>query len=88
MRKLRTSEPAYIKFVDLWWAQLLPRLRPLLIHNGGPVLMVQLENEYGVRTIGRDESYLAVRSQLALTTHRLPFLLLALPSLSSSAPLH
>ena len=37
-------------------------MRPLMVHNGGPVLMAQLENEYGVRTIRRDTTYLAVRS--------------------------
>ena len=30
-----------------WWGALLPRVRPLLWESGGPVVMVQIENEYG-----------------------------------------
>jgi beta-galactosidase len=26
---------------------LLPKLKPLLVENGGPILMMQVENEYG-----------------------------------------
>ncbi len=32
----------YIKSVDRWMAVLLPRIRPLLYSNGGPVIMVQV----------------------------------------------
>jgi hypothetical protein len=74
LRKLRTSEPTYLKFADLWWGQLLPRVKPLMVHNGGPVLMVQLENEYGFRTVGRDKAYLTVRSPLLQRNlHKSPF---------------
>lgn len=31
----------------MWFDVLLPKLVPYLRKNGGPVLMVQLENEYG-----------------------------------------
>ncbi|XP_048754699.2 beta-galactosidase-like isoform X2 [Ostrea edulis] len=44
---LRTMDPTYIKYVDIWMDKLLPMLTPLLYENGGPVLMVQIENEYG-----------------------------------------
>ncbi|KAM7541550.1 hypothetical protein Aperf_G00000020047 [Anoplocephala perfoliata] len=44
---LRSSSPEFIDPVIRWFEQLLPRLKPLLYHNGGPVIMVQLENEYG-----------------------------------------
>ncbi|XP_061179898.1 beta-galactosidase-like isoform X3 [Saccostrea echinata] len=43
----RKMEPTYIKYVDIWMDKLLPMLTPLLYENGGPVLMVQIENEYG-----------------------------------------
>ncbi|XP_010537559.1 PREDICTED: beta-galactosidase 17 [Tarenaya hassleriana] len=60
--KLRTSDPAYLKLVERWWAVLLPKVVPLLYHNGGPVIMVQIENEYG--SYGSDKAYL--HSLLAL----------------------
>ncbi|KAF0288395.1 Beta-galactosidase [Amphibalanus amphitrite] len=44
---LRSSDPAYMEAVTGWYDQLLPRVRPLLYSNGGPVIMVQVENEYG-----------------------------------------
>lgn len=44
---LRTSDPVYLSFVDRWMAQLLPIVKTFLYSNGGPVIMVQVENEYG-----------------------------------------
>jgi hypothetical protein len=72
VRKLRTSDPSYLNFVDRWWAELLPRVRPLMVHADGPVLMVQMENEYGMRTIARDEAYLSVCFPLNLGSHQCP----------------
>ncbi|XP_064489749.1 beta-galactosidase-like isoform X2 [Ornithodoros turicata] len=44
---LRTSSPAYLRYVDRYYSKLLPLLKPLLYCNGGPVIMLQIENEYG-----------------------------------------
>ncbi|XP_052825848.1 beta-galactosidase [Octopus bimaculoides] len=44
---LRTMDPVYLKYVDEWLDKLLPLLKPMLYLNGGPVIMVQVENEYG-----------------------------------------
>jgi beta-galactosidase len=44
---LRTFEKGYISLVDTWWSRLLPVVKPHLISNGGSVVMVQVENEYG-----------------------------------------
>ncbi|XP_023662067.1 beta-galactosidase [Paramormyrops kingsleyae] len=44
---LRSSDPDYIKEVDRWMEKLLPMIRPFLYQNGGPVITVQVENEYG-----------------------------------------
>ncbi|MGN0457803.1 MAG: beta-galactosidase family protein [Eubacterium sp.] len=50
------SEP-YISFVKRYFDVLLPKLAPLQITHGGPVLMMQFENEYG--SYGRDKKYLS-----------------------------
>ncbi|RYR42477.1 hypothetical protein Ahy_A08g038958 isoform B [Arachis hypogaea] len=42
--------------VERWWGNLLPKLVPLLYQNGGPIIMVQIENEYG--SYGNDKAYL------------------------------
>ncbi|OAY36500.1 beta-galactosidase 17 isoform X2 [Manihot esculenta] len=54
--KLRSSDPAYLKLVDKWWGILLPKVAHLLYNNGGPIIMVQIENEFG--SYGDDQSYL------------------------------
>ncbi|KAI1304946.1 Beta-galactosidase [Halotydeus destructor] len=45
--KIRTSDPSYLKLVDRYLSNVLPLITPLLYSNGGPVIMVQVENEYG-----------------------------------------
>lgn len=44
---LRSSDPDYLAAVDKWLAVLLPKMKPLLYQNGGPIITVQVENEYG-----------------------------------------
>ncbi|XP_022229363.2 beta-galactosidase [Drosophila obscura] len=45
--KMRTSDSNYLEEVGKWYAVLMPRLQHLLIGNGGKIIMVQVENEYG-----------------------------------------
>ncbi|KAM9857244.1 beta-galactosidase [Aulostomus maculatus] len=44
---LRSSDPDYIAAVDKWMGKLLPMMKPYLYQNGGPIIAVQVENEYG-----------------------------------------
>ena len=44
---LRTSDPVYLFYVDRWMSNLLTLISPLLYENGGPIITVQVENEYG-----------------------------------------
>lgn len=43
----RTSDKLYMKYIARWYDKLLPQLVPLLYENGGPIIMAQVENEYG-----------------------------------------
>ena len=45
--RLRTYEPVYIAAVSAWWRTLLTRMRKHLYENGGPIIAVQIENEFG-----------------------------------------
>ncbi|KAI0240842.1 Beta-galactosidase [Lamellibrachia satsuma] len=45
--KVRTMDPRYINAMDRWLNVFLPKMAPLLYVNGGPIIMVQVENEYG-----------------------------------------
>lgn len=60
---LRCADPAYMKHVEAFFDQLLPRIRENLVTNGGNVIMMQVENEYG--SYGDDDEYLRlIRSAL------------------------
>ncbi|VDK37882.1 unnamed protein product [Taenia asiatica] len=61
---LRSSDPEYIKPVIRWFGQLLPKLKPLIYQNGGPIIMIQLENEYG-SYITCDQEYLSALYEYA-----------------------
>lgn len=53
---LRTSDPRFLAFVKKWYDKLLPMLQPYLYKNGGPVISMQIENEYGSRPLC-DQNY-------------------------------
>ena len=53
---LRCSDPLYIEKVEKFFDELYPRLKPLLYANGGPIIAMQLENEYG--SFGNDKAYI------------------------------
>lgn len=54
---LRCSDPRFEAEVDGWFDQVVPELLPLLAGAGGPVVAVQIENEYG--SYGNDTRYRA-----------------------------
>jgi len=54
--QLRCLDPKFLKKVDAYYDELIPRLVPLLSTNGGPIIAVQIENEYG--SYGNDTAYL------------------------------
>lgn len=61
--RIRSSDPAYFAAVASYYDELLPRLVPHLLENGGNILMMQVENEYG--SYGEDKEYLrAVRDMM------------------------
>jgi beta-galactosidase len=60
---LRSNDPKYIAAMRTWFTRLAQEITPLLVRNGGPIIAVQVENEYG--SIGDDHAYMeAVKSAL------------------------
>ncbi len=59
---LRCCNERYIGFVRRYFNTLLPRLAPLQITRGGPIIMMQIENEYG--SYARDKQYLRILRDL------------------------
>jgi beta-galactosidase len=66
--RMRSTDPEYLAAVDGYLERLAPVLRPRQIDRGGPIILMQLENEYGA--FGSDTRYLA---HLAETYRRLGF---------------
>ncbi|MFI9830613.1 beta-galactosidase family protein [Streptomyces sp. NPDC051913] len=54
--RARTSEAVYLGQVERWFGRLLPQIVTRQADRGGPVIMVQVENEYG--SYGSDAEYL------------------------------
>ena len=54
--RLRCYDRSWLEKVDRFYDELMPRLKPLLCTNGGPVVAMQVENEYG--SYGNDKKYL------------------------------
>lgn len=54
--KVRTNTPLFLSKVDAYYKELFSRIAPLQITQGGPVIMMQVENEYG--SFGNDKNYL------------------------------
>ncbi len=54
---LRTVDPAFTDPVARWFDELVPRVAALQANRGGPVVAVQVENEYG--SYGEDHDYMA-----------------------------
>jgi len=61
--KARTSDPAFMDPAGRWLKRLGAEIGHLEIDKGGPILMTQVENEYG--SFGDDHAYMAaVRDQV------------------------
>ncbi len=61
---LRTRDPRFMNPARHWLAEVGRVLGPLQITRGGPILMVQVENEYGY--FGRDADYMRAMRQAVL----------------------
>ena len=61
--RVRTRDPQFLEPAKAWLKEVGAVLAPLQIDRGGPIIMVQVENEYG--SFGKDAAYMgAVRQAL------------------------
>ncbi len=44
---LRSDDPEYLRYVERYWKQLYEQVKGFLYKDGGPVIGLQIENEYG-----------------------------------------
>ena len=62
--RIRCMDPRYIAAMTRYVNRLAKEIRPLQCTNGGPILMVQMENEYG--SYANDKKYLETLRKLWL----------------------
>ncbi|OAB32502.1 beta-galactosidase [Paenibacillus macquariensis subsp. defensor] len=54
--RLRCSHPTYLAKIDAYYDVLIPKFLPYLCTHGGPIIAMQIENEYG--SYGNDRGYM------------------------------
>ncbi|XP_060942388.1 beta-galactosidase-1-like protein 2 [Limanda limanda] len=54
--RLRSTYPGFTQAVNTFFDKLIPKVVPLQYKKGGPIIAVQVENEYG--SFAKDESYM------------------------------
>ncbi|MET0616790.1 MAG: beta-galactosidase family protein [Luteibacter sp.] len=70
--RVRSYDERFLKASAAWFKRLGQELAPLQATRGGPILMVQVENEYGY--VGNDRDYMAaIRQQMVDAGFDVPF---------------
>uniref|UniRef100_A0A3Q3VWV6 Uncharacterized protein n=1 Tax=Mola mola TaxID=94237 RepID=A0A3Q3VWV6_MOLML len=54
--RLRTTYPGFTQALNAFFDKLIPKMVPLQFKKGGPIIAVQVENDYG--SFAKDESYM------------------------------
>jgi hypothetical protein len=62
----RVNDPVYLSYVRTWYGQIAQQLKGQLWKDGGPVIGIQLENEYSSRGPGAGDEHILELKRLAL----------------------
>jgi hypothetical protein len=63
---VRGNDPTYLRYVARYWGQVATQLKGLLWKDGGPVIGMQLENEYNLTGAGQGREHIAALKRIAL----------------------
>ena len=63
---MRRNDPEYLRYVGRFYGQIGNQIKGLLWQDGGPIVGVQLENEYGVTGAGAGAEHLSELKRLAI----------------------
>ena len=70
----RSNDPTYLQYVDLYYQQIGQQLKGLMWDQGGPVIAIQLENEYRGRPPDRGAPHILKLKEMARSAGlRVPF---------------
>ena len=64
----RVNDPVYLSSVRIWYSQVGQQLNGLLFKDGGPVIGIQLENEYNKRGTGAGDEHILELKKIALAS--------------------
>lgn len=64
--RLRSNDSTYLAYTDRLYGEIARQLRGLLWKHGGPIIGIQLENEYNQRGPNRGEAHILALKNLAL----------------------
>ena len=64
-KRMRSNDPAYIEWVDRLYGEYGKQCRGLMVKDGGPIVGVQVENEYSMRGEGKGEEHIELLLELA-----------------------
>ncbi|MCX6252671.1 MAG: beta-galactosidase [Bacteroidetes bacterium] len=59
---VRSRDPKFLELSRTYFSELGKQLVPLQVTNGGPIILVQLENEYG--SYDKDKEYLTINKRI------------------------
>ena len=63
---LRRNDPEYLKYVGRFYGQIGSQIKGLFWQQGGPIIGVQIENEYGLTGPGAGAEHLAELKRMAI----------------------
>jgi hypothetical protein len=64
--KTRSNDPVFLSYVKTWYDQIGEQLKGLLWKDGGPIIGIQLENEYSMRGPDHGEAYILRLKEMAI----------------------
>jgi hypothetical protein len=62
----RGNDPAYLNYVARYWGEVSKQVKGLLWKDGGPIIGMQLENEYNLTGPGQGREHIAALKRIAL----------------------
>jgi hypothetical protein len=62
----RGNDPAYLNYVARYWGEVSKQVTGLLWKDGGPIIGMQLENEYNLTGPGQGRDHIAALKRIAL----------------------
>lgn len=62
----RSNDPTYLRYVARYWGEVAKQVKGLLWKDGGPIIGMQLENEYNLTGPGQGRDHIAALKRIAL----------------------